>query len=94
MKKLLVMSSQSGGGKTTVAKYLLTKYPFIRFSISATTRQPRRDEIDGKDYFFLTREQFERKIAEGAFVEYEEIFGNYYGTLHSEIERVINSSSN
>jgi len=84
-KSLLVISSPSGGGKSTVARYLLDKYDNIKFSISATTRKQRPNEIDGKDYYFLSKETFLNKIQNNELVEYEEIFGNYYGTLKSEI---------
>ncbi len=84
-KSLLVISSPSGGGKSTVARFLLGKYSNIKFSVSATTRQMRPNEIDGKDYYFLSRETFLQKIANDELVEFEEIFGNFYGTLKSEI---------
>lgn len=86
-KQLIVLSAPSGGGKTTVARRLLEAYPQLRFSVSATTRQMRPGETHGKDYFFLSREEFLRRIDEGDLLEYEEIFGNLYGTLRSEVER-------
>lgn len=92
-KNLLVLSSPSGGGKTTVARHLMGKYPQIKFSVSATTRQPRQGEKDGKDYFFFSKDEFLIKAEKGEFVEYEEIYGNYYGTLHSEIDRAIHLNS-
>lgn len=85
-KKLIVISAPSGGGKTTVAHHLLSTYPNIKFSISATTRPKRENEIDGRDYYFLHKEEFIKKIKNNEFVEYEEIYGNFYGTLVSEIE--------
>lgn len=85
-KQLIVISAPSGAGKTTLARYLLTKYPNFKFSISATTRKPRLNEINGKDYFFFTKEEFQNLIREGKFIEYEEIFGNYYGTLKNQVE--------
>lgn len=88
-KKLLVLSAPSGGGKTTVARHLLAVFPELRFSVSATTRPIRAGEIFGKDYFFLTRQEFERKITDGDLLEYEEIFGNLYGTLRSETQRAL-----
>lgn len=88
-KFLIVLSSPSGGGKTTVAQYLLKKYKQIKFSISATTRPQRHNEQDGKDYFFITKEEFEKKIKNNEFVEYEEIFDNYYGTLRNQIQKAI-----
>lgn len=89
-KRFIVLSSPSGGGKTTVAKYLMGKYPQISFSISATTRNIRTGEVDGKDYYFLSKEEFKSKIEQDELVEYEEIFGNYYGTLVSELQRAKN----
>lgn len=89
-KRFIVLSSPSGGGKTTVAKYLMGKYPQISFSISATTRNIRPGEVDGKDYYFLSKEEFKSKIEQDELVEYEEIFGNYYGTLVSELQRAKN----
>ena len=86
-KKLIALSSPSGGGKTTVAKFLMKKYPKLRFSISATTRNKRPNEKDKRDYYFLSMEEFQKQIENNGFVEYEEIFGNYYGTLHSEISK-------
>lgn len=90
-KKLIVLSSPSGGGKTTIAKELMNKYPKIKFSISATTRAPRPNEIDKKDYYFISKDEFMQRIQNNEFVEYEEIFGNYYGTLNSEISRALDS---
>lgn len=89
MKNLIVISSPSGGGKSTLAKHMMQLYPELEFSVSATTRPIRKGEIEGKDYFFLTREEFKEKIQEGDFVEYEEFFGNMYGTLKSEIEKAV-----
>ncbi|HRP02243.1 MAG TPA: guanylate kinase [Candidatus Kapabacteria bacterium] len=86
-KKFLVLSSPSGGGKTTVAKYLMDLFPSISFSISATTRNKRPNEIDGKDYYFLSKAEFQSKIDKNELIEYEEIFSNYYGTLVSELVR-------
>jgi guanylate kinase len=88
MKKgmLIVVSAPSGSGKTTIAKKILEHFPFVKFSVSATTRPKRNGEIDGKDYFFLTREEFEKKIQNGELLEWEEIYGNYYGTLRSVVE--------
>ena len=93
-RKLIVFSAPSGSGKTTIVRHLLnaTDLP-LSFSISATTREPRPGEIDGKDYYFLTVEAFKKHIAEEAFVEWEEVYeGVFYGTLNSEIERIWNSA--
>ncbi len=87
--RLIVVSAPSGSGKTTIAKKILEKFPFIKFSVSATTRPKRNGEVDGKDYFFLTREEFERKIQNGELLEWEEIYGNYYGTLKSVVESAL-----
>jgi guanylate kinase len=91
MKKLaIVISSPSGGGKTTICNKLINDvksplYGKVRFSISATTRAKRGEEVDGRDYYFLSKEEFENKIQNGDFLEYAEVFGNYYGTLKSEV---------
>ena len=82
MKKglLIVVSGPSGTGKGTVCKELLAKLPEMAYSISATTRQPREGELDGVNYYFLTREKFTQMIEEGGFLEWAEVYGNYYGT--------------
>ena len=85
--KLIVVSGPSGSGKTTIAHRLLEQIPSLRFSVSATTRPMRAGEQNGRDYYFLSREAFRERVAEGAFVEWEEVFGNFYGTLVSEVER-------
>jgi guanylate kinase len=82
----IVFSAPSGGGKTTIVKMLHKKYPQTVISVSATTRPKRPGERDGVDYYFLTREEFERKIKEGKFLEYEEVHGNYYGTLKEVVD--------
>ncbi len=86
---LLVISAPSGGGKTTIVKEVLKQYPTFGFSVSATTREKRAGEVDGKDYYFLTKGEFEKKIADGKLVEFENIYSNYYGTLRSEIEKAL-----
>ncbi len=88
-KKLIVIASPSGGGKSTLARRLFKKFPDMQFSISATTRKKRHGETYGIEYFFLTKEDFEKRISRGELAEYEEIFGNYYGTLKSEIDKAI-----
>ena len=88
-KRVLIISAPSGAGKSTVVKHLLAQYDFLEFSVSATSRAPRGEEKDGKDYFFLSKEEFEKKIKAGEFVEYEEVYsGFYYGTLKSEVEKI------
>jgi guanylate kinase len=88
--KLIIFSAPSGSGKTTIVKQLLENNPNLGFSISACTRDKRgRSEQDGQDYYFLTPDEFRKKIDEDAFVEWEEVYpGAYYGTLKSEIERI------
>lgn len=88
--KLIVFSGPSGSGKTSIVKKLLEKYPdLFGFSISATTRPKRENEVDGKDYYFILKEEFERKIQNNEFIEWEEVYdGLYYGTLKSEVERL------
>lgn len=93
MENLIVLSSPSGGGKTTIAKYIMSLYPHIHFSVSATTRIPREGEINGKDYFFLSKADFLDKIEKNELIEYEEIFGNIYGTLKSEADKAISNGS-
>jgi guanylate kinase len=88
VKQLIVVSAPSGAGKTTIAKRILSAHSDkLTFSVSATTRPMREGERDGIDYYFLTKEEFLHKIKGNELIEYEEIFGNYYGTLVSEIER-------
>ena len=91
--KLIVVSGPSGSGKSTATK-LVRDMLQIPLSISATTRSPRAGEIDGKDYFFLEKEDFEKRIANEEFYEYALVHGNYYGTLREEVESRINSGQN
>ena len=83
---LAVVSGFSGAGKGTLMKALLKDHTSYALSISATTRQPREGEVDGREYFFLTREKFEQMIAEDAFIEYAQYVGNYYGTPKKYVE--------
>ena len=86
--KHVLFCGPSGSGKTSIVSRLVKKFPFLTFSVSATTRPKRNWEKDGIDYYFLSIEEFKKKIAEDAFVEYEQVYeGGYYGTLHSEIDR-------
>ncbi|MEX1138124.1 MAG: guanylate kinase [Bacteroidota bacterium] len=94
MKKqgcLIVLSAPSGSGKTTIAKAIMQKWPAIVFSVSATTRSRRNGEQHAKDYYFLTREEFERRVKAGELVEWEEIYGDLYGTLKSEIDGALDA---
>ena len=88
MKKglLIVISGASGTGKGTVCKELLARERGVAFSVSATSRAPREGEQDGREYYFRTRAEFEAMIAEGAFLEYADVYGNYYGTPLAPIE--------
>ena len=88
--KAFIFAAPSGSGKTTIVKHLLSKRPDLGFSISASTRDRRgRSEENGKDYYFLTKEDFQQRIKDDAFVEWEEVYtGNYYGTLKEEIQRI------
>lgn len=94
--KALIFSAPSGSGKTTIVKHLLETNSDLGFSISASTRDRRgRTEQNGKDYYFLTPEQFKEKIDNGEFIEWEEVYeGNFYGTLKSEIDRIWQSGKN
>ena len=84
----IILSSPSGGGKTTIARMLLARRTDVGYSISCTTRPPRPGEHDGRDYHFLSREDFVARRAAGAFAESAEVHGNLYGTLKSEVERL------
>jgi guanylate kinase len=87
--KLIVVSAPSGSGKTTIVKKMLAAGLNLEFSVSAASRSPRINEVDGKDYYFLSVEDFRKKITENAFVEWEEVYpGSYYGTLKSEVTRI------
>jgi guanylate kinase len=87
--KLIIFSAPSGAGKTTIVHHLLSKIPQLEFSISATTRAPRGDEKHGRDYYFISKEEFLHRIAKKQFVEFEEVYsGTFYGTLRTEIERI------
>lgn len=85
---LLIVSGAAGTGKGTVNGMLLRDYPNFAFSVSATTRAPRPGEVDGREYHFLTREEFEEQIKNDGVIEYTEYCGNYYGTLKSELKKL------
>jgi guanylate kinase len=84
---LLIISSPSGAGKTTLTRDLLAHFSDITFSVSHTTRKPRSTEVDGRDYYFVNRQHFDELIEAHAFVEWAEVHGNFYGTSLAEIER-------
>ena len=89
MGKVVIFSAPSGSGKTTIVRELLKCFPQFEFSVSATSRPPRGAEQEGCDYFFLSNEEFMRRVKAGAFVEWEEVYnGCCYGTLRSEVERI------
>lgn len=90
--KAIIFSAPSGAGKTTIVRYLLEKKLPLLFSISACSRNRRPNEIDGKDYYFLSTDDFKAKVANRAFVEWEEVYeNNFYGTLKTEIDRIWSS---
>ena len=87
--KVIIFSAPSGAGKSTVVNHLLSLYPELEFSISATSRAPRGQEKHGVEYYFYSADEFRSMIAEDKFVEYEEVYaGSFYGTLRSEVERI------
>lgn len=87
--KLIVITAPSGAGKTTIARHLLKNIPSLAFSVSATTRAKREEEMEGRDYFFISPQQFKEKIEQDEFVEWEEVYtGTFYGTLKSEMDRL------
>lgn len=93
--KLIIFSAPSGAGKSTIVQALLKKGFDLEFSISATSRAPRGNEQDGKEYYFLTPDQFKAKIKEEAFLEWEEVYKDtFYGTLKSEVERICSAGRN
>ena len=90
--KAIIFSAPSGAGKTTIVRYLLEKELPLLFSISACSRNRRPNEMDGKDYYFLSIDEFKAKVSNNAFVEWEEVYeNNFYGTLKSEIDRIWSS---
>ena len=91
---LVVISGPAGSGKGTVLGELMEMHPNYVFSVSATTRSPRPGEIDGKHYFFITRGEFERRVAEGDFLEHAEYVGNCYGTLRPFVEEMLSKGKN
>ena len=93
--RVLVFSAPSGTGKTTLVKYLMERVDNLHFSVSATSRQPRGEESNGVEYFFLTPQEFRRRIKAGDFIEYEEVYKDkFYGTLRSEVEKQLQRGEN
>src|SRR4030042_5418410 len=93
--KLIIFSAPSGSGKTTIVHHLLKSGLLLEFSISACTREPREDETDGKDYYFISIKEFKNKIKNEEFVEWEEVYpGHFYGTLKSELDRIWKKKKN
>lgn len=95
--RIIILSAPSGTGKSTIIRYLMEHRPdlHLSFSISATSRNPREGEVDGREYYFLTEEEFRYKASRGEFVEWEEVYaGNLYGTLESEVERLTRDGRN
>jgi guanylate kinase len=92
--KLFVFAAPSGAGKTTLVHAVVTKHPELRFSISYTTRKPRRNEADGVDYLFVTRQEFMRLRDEGELLEYAEVFDNLYATSRSQVEKHLAENRN
>jgi len=91
-KSVLIVSAPSGAGKSTIVNHILKSFNIFDFSVSATSRAPRGSEVNGKEYYFLSQEEFKTRAEAGEFVEYEEVYpGLYYGTLNSEVERIWNS---
>lgn len=87
--KLIIITAPSGAGKTSITRYLLNKFPALAFSVSAATRQPRKDEKNGIDYYFMSLDEFRQKIQNNEFLEWEMVYeGKYYGTLISDLERI------
>lgn len=87
--KLIILTAPSGAGKTSITRFLISKFPSLCFSVSATTRSPRGTEKDGVEYYFISVEAFHEKIQADAFIEWEMVYeGKYYGTLKSELERI------
>ena len=87
--KIIIFSAPSGSGKSTLIGHLLKRFPQLEFSISATSRAPRGSEVNGKEYYFLSNEEFKNKVAADEFVEWEEVYaGTCYGTLRSELKRI------
>lgn len=95
MGKLVIFSAPSGAGKSTIVNYLLDQHLDLKFSISATSRPPRGTERNGVEYYFLAPDEFRQKVDNGEFLEYEEVYKDrYYGTLKSEVQRILDNGNN
>lgn len=95
MSKLIIFSAPSGAGKSTIVRHMLARDLNMQFSISATNRLPRGEEKNGVEYFFLSSQEFKDRIANGDFLEYEEVYpGKFYGTLKSEVDRILAEGKN
>jgi guanylate kinase len=92
--KIFVVSAPSGTGKTTIVRRLMNEMPSLVFSVSATTRKKRENEVDGKDYFFLSEEEFLSRISNDEFVEWEKVYDYYYGTFRYFIDETITAGKN
>lgn len=89
-EKLIIVSAPSGAGKSTIVKHLLNTFPDFAFSVSATSRPIRKGEVDGREYFFMTSDEFREKIEAGELLEWQEVYpGSFYGTLKSEVDRML-----
>ena len=93
-RKVVIFSAPSGSGKSTIVNHILKLHPELEFSVSAASRAPRGEEKNGVAYWFISADEFRRRIADGEFVEYEEVYpGSFYGTLKSEVERIWNKGN-
>ena len=93
--KVIIFSAPSGSGKTTIVHEIMKRIEGLGFSVSATSRAPRPGEVNGRDYYFISPEEFQRKAERGEFIEWEEVYpGTYYGTLRLEIERLWKEGKN
>lgn len=92
--KIIVISAPSGTGKTTIVKMILKKFKNLKYSVSTTTRPKRENEIEGKDYFFVTEDEFKKLIKENYFIEWQKVHNYYYGTSREFVEKILNSGYN
>ena len=90
---MVILSSPSGAGKTTITKKIQQKYQNFKISVSHTTRKPRTNEVDGVDYFFISAEEFKKKISNNEFYEHAKIFDNYYGTTKDSVNTLVNNNN-